>query len=474
MKKKLVITLLILIAVNQKVLAQLCTNSDVHLTTQQEVDDFVATFSGTCNTVLGDLIIGSHANPNAITDISGLSFITKVSERLQFSTLQNLSTIPLSNIEAVGALEILNCDQLTSVSFPNLISTSNIIFSGNNNLQSITLGNGISDYYIRTVVFQDNPQLTDLNFTIVDSGINIYNYHYHYPSPYYGIGSSIKLVNNDSVTSLAFLGNISGNFNNILIEGNSALTSLNTLQSNDTVNSLRIVNDPLTNLNGLANILEVNYLEISFTNITNLQGLENLSYANDLKITHNYSLTSIAELESLATLENELLIENNVQLSNCCVLDTFLDRGISLSKFNLFNNASNCLDIGDIISNCTDEGLPYGVDNCDDISNPDQTDTDNDGIGDPCDNCPTIANNNQLDTDGNGIGDACQTQAGADTGFVGISTTNPLAKFHVEDGDVFISNINRGIIMKTADGKCFRYQPDTNGKLVGTQITCPQ
>jgi hypothetical protein len=48
-----------------------------------------------------------------------------------------------------------------------------------------------------------------------------------------------------------------------------------------------------------------------------------------------------------------------------------------------------------------------GCDNCPDKDNPDQKDTDGDGIGDVCDNCVKLPNSDQKDTDGDGVGDVC-------------------------------------------------------------------
>jgi len=49
----------------------------------------------------------------------------------------------------------------------------------------------------------------------------------------------------------------------------------------------------------------------------------------------------------------------------------------------------------------------FVCDNCRGISNPDQKDSDWDGVGDACDNCMFAKNSDQNDSNANGIGDAC-------------------------------------------------------------------
>ena len=102
-----------------------------------------------------------------------------------------------------------------------------------------------------------------------------------------------------------------------------------------------------------------------------------------------------------------------------------------------FDGIPNCLDIDDDndafldeveIAEGTDplnvneypsldsdgDGIPYSLsssqsfnDNCPDVPNPNQLDTDEDGFGDLCDNCVTVENQDQLDSDQDGYGDVC-------------------------------------------------------------------
>jgi hypothetical protein len=57
-----------------------------------------------------------------------------------------------------------------------------------------------------------------------------------------------------------------------------------------------------------------------------------------------------------------------------------------------------------------EDGVPDGCDLCEGFD--DSADLDGDGVPDGCDNCPELANPDQTDDDQNGVGDACQAVCG--------------------------------------------------------------
>jgi uncharacterized protein len=98
---------------------------------------------------------------------------------------------------------------------------------------------------------------------------------------------------------------------------------------------------------------------------------------------------------------------------------------------------------------------------------------------------PSNTNNidTQIDAAGNAVGFhkdiaiaiALQEDLGntLNTNNTGIGTVAPNAKLHVKNGDVYVENINAGVILKSPDGNCWRITVGNTGLLTATSVTCP-
>lgn len=58
-------------------------------------------------------------------------------------------------------------------------------------------------------------------------------------------------------------------------------------------------------------------------------------------------------------------------------------------------------------------------------------------------------------------------------GYLGLGTEDPVAKLHVANGDIYIGDIDYGIIMKSPDGQCWRGTINDFGSLIFQPIVCP-
>jgi hypothetical protein len=62
----------------------------------------------------------------------------------------------------------------------------------------------------------------------------------------------------------------------------------------------------------------------------------------------------------------------------------------------------------------------------------------------------------------------------AENGNLGIGSAEPAAKLHIADGDIYIEDIERGIIMKSSGGQCWKGIMSDNGTLAFYPVDCPE
>jgi len=234
-----------------------CPTGNITLTSQQEINDFVAQYPD-CSEVPDNLAIRT----SAVNDLSPLTQLTSVGGRLAIERTHVTDMTGLNNLTSVGTLNVGGNDSLI-----NLIG-----------LESLSTANWLSvGYFSPTDDFFGNPALTSLdgldNLTSVPKGLEI--------------------TGNFVLTDLTSLHNLSI-IQDIIITLNSSLVNLNGLENLTSIKNLSIgANPSLTDLTAFNGFISVrNIVIIGNDNLSNLSGLKDIAHSiiTNLIIYENSSL----------------------------------------------------------------------------------------------------------------------------------------------------------------------------------------
>lgn len=265
-----------------------CTDNDITLNSQADVNNFVAT-QGACTHVVGYLFI----NGADITDLTPLATLTSVGNYL--SIAYNASLTSLSGLT-----------QLTSVgSF--LYIGDNAALTNIDDLSGLTsVGHYVAVIYNASLIHVDGLS----GLTSVVANLAVYN--------------NTALTNLDGLSAVTSVGGF------LRLASNPSLTNLNGLSAVTSVGDyLYIAGHPLlTNLGALSNLTSVGgNLSIRANGaLTNVDGLLALtSVGGNLEILFNSVLTNIDGLSALISVGDTVSILDNPQLAVCFALEPLLN-----------------------------------------------------------------------------------------------------------------------------------------------------
>ncbi|HNU13651.1 MAG TPA: CARDB domain-containing protein [Chitinophagaceae bacterium] len=277
----------------------------------------IAGLSNTIDTIGGVLI-----DSTSLTSLNGLGTVVHMNGYLDLRHSPIVSLSSLTNLRFInGYLRFEFLPSLTSIGLTDLESVYGFLFSGLDNLTSLT---GLSD-----------------NLTTTNLG-------------------TIWMINT-GLTSLAGLNNVTG-CSNFYFWLNPNLTTLNGFNqvSGDVPGGISLwANDALTDISALSNITSISNGDLDFhgnNQLSNLAGLGNIvTIGRRLRIYENPIITSLAFLNNSLDIQDNntegIQIENNPQLSVCSfdpVCNYLNNGGFGVVQ----NNAPGCTSIAEIQAGC--------------------------------------------------------------------------------------------------------------------------
>lgn len=300
--------LVLLLFCNLGLRSQTCLSGFTNLTYQTEIDNFAANNPG-CTEILGTLRISDPLLGPSITNLGGLSQVTRIRGNLEIdgaTALTDLSGLSIEQID--GVLLIKSNESLTNLTgLESLTEVGGvIIINGNQDLASITALGNIADFGTGSFENYSTSQL---------------------PAQQYSKGT-IFIESNASLTNLNGLNMqiVPGFFT---VEGNSSLLDFSGLENLISVGEGIVIqsNLLLASFDGLENLTQIGGLEVASNNaLQNMSALQNVTSVLDfLRIANNLVLTSLIGLDHvdlsgiIGATAGEFVIYNNPALDMCTI-----------------------------------------------------------------------------------------------------------------------------------------------------------
>ena len=336
-----------------------CPQGNVVLTTQEEVDFFVAEYP-TCTTILGNLTIGTESRTSDISNLDGLENITNVTG---FVKILNTSLINLEGLNALAAIggdliisgnvELQNIQSLSALTE---IGFSQIIIKNNDSLTSLLGLNNINPNSISNLILQSSQNLSTCNVESICTYISTFGSLYTILGNAEGCNSFEELLDacqdilpecpaeNVIFTSQADLNHFAIQYPNCTQI--SGMLKIGDVGEND-----------ISDLSPLNNIKTVTiFIDLSHTKLENVEGLNNLESVPYIGFTSNNSLKSLDGLESLQNVLSVTIYDNPALESIESLLgitqtgEIMIYNNDSLTNLKGLNNLTSC-DIIGITSN---------------------------------------------------------------------------------------------------------------------------